>query len=143
MGSQTGCQSPSLRWIREPESRPSSSWISGAFPSGRWSNPFGLGSEGFPGTLEPNEMRFLIGIHCLVACRGVSRGSMVSISNGGGGGRGSWMMRPKGLGEIRDLSLYTLTLGELGVLGANPFRGGGIDSRQERQGRQGQRQEAR
>ena len=68
---------------------------------------------------------------------------MVSISNGGGGGRGSWMMRPKGLGEIRDLSLYTLTLGELGVLAANPFRGGGIDSRQGRQGRQGQRQEAR
>jgi hypothetical protein len=31
------------------------------------------------------------GIHSLIACHGGSIGSMVSMSKGGGGGRGSWM----------------------------------------------------
>jgi hypothetical protein len=33
------------------------------------------------------------GIHSLMACQGGSIFSMVSMSKGGGGGRGRWMMR--------------------------------------------------
>ena len=72
--------------------RPSSKWISGAFHVGVWSNQSGSGSLGFRGRLNQSRSGSSSGIHSLIACQGGSIGSMVSMSKGGGGGRGSWMM---------------------------------------------------
>ena len=40
------------------------------------------------------------GIHSLIACYGGSMGSMVSMSNGGGDGRGSWTMPSQRPGRL-------------------------------------------
>ena len=46
--------------------RPSSNRISGAFPSGVWVNQSGSGSDGFLGTVEPIEIRF-VHYNCLLS----------------------------------------------------------------------------
>ena len=68
---------------------PSSSWISSGSHVGLWSNPSESGFEGFRGRLNQSRSGSSSGIHSLIACQGGSIGSMVSMSKGGGGGRGS------------------------------------------------------
>ena len=80
---------PDLQVDSRTRMRPSSNWISGAFHVGVWSNQSGSGSLGFRGRLNQSRSGSSSGIHSLIACQGGSIGSMVSMSKGGGGGRGS------------------------------------------------------
>jgi hypothetical protein len=52
----------------------------------------GLCAGGTPFLVEPVQIRFVIGDPFLDGLQGGSMGSMVSMSKGGGGGRGRWMM---------------------------------------------------
>ena len=90
---------PDLQVYSRTRMRPSSKWISGAchvwltssprLRSSRWSMPSGSGFEGFRGRLNQSRSGSSSGIHSLIACQGGSMGSMVWMSKGGGGGRGS------------------------------------------------------
>lgn len=80
---------PDLQVDSRTRMRPSSKWISGAIHAGVWSNQSGSGSLGFRGRLNQSRSGSSSGIHSLIACQGGSIGSMVSMSKGGGGGRGS------------------------------------------------------
>ena len=87
-----GSASSGVRSRREPGcGRRRGGFLRAAKPgSGR---RFWLGVGWIPGTwLNQSRSGSSSGIHSLTACHGGSMGSMVSMSKGGGGGRGRWMM---------------------------------------------------
>ena len=86
-GSASGLQVKSRTRVR-----PSPRGISSGCQLGRWSKSSGAEFDGFRGRLNQSRFGSSSGIHSLTACQGGSMGSMVSMSKGGGGGRGRWMM---------------------------------------------------
>ena len=68
--------------------RPSSKWISLGCHVWLWSKPSGSGFDGFLERLNQSRSGSSSGIHSLTARQGGSMRSRLSISKGGGGGRG-------------------------------------------------------